>query len=327
MSSTKKVTSILRLKKANEGFRISVDGASKPVEILFAKMGLSKSLTSGPRYLVQASKTLAVDVDRKTIEKFRSDLISLTTTHEVKLSRREFMLPLRYASKDDLQSFLRNPISVTFVATNRISDGMLMCLDNAILLAKSSDKLEATEPIHAPFLTFSSLEELGKASILGDALSPKPGNEFMRIPGFRKHTDKMLRAIEGLAGRIVEVTKNNFERRDGALKLLHEAAKTKAGHQGAITFRLKYYRKLVPLLERFRDLGELFRSSSIYVEYHGNEMQWRKPWTRFSALEINLLNETIREYSEEYGRDVKTGNILPLEQVVPTSWFAKLAKT
>jgi len=74
-------------------------------------------------------------------------------------------------------------------------------------------------------------------------------------------------------------------------------------------------------------MGEFFRDSGIYVDYDGVNKSWVPTWTRFDAQEITDLNETIREYCREYLTKTDSPNAIPrLEQVLPTSWFVRLAK-
>ena len=153
------------------------------------------------------------------------------------------------------------------------------------------------------FLTFTALEELGKAAILADNVRQSTVSQFVRVDGFRKHTTKFLRAIEGLAGVVMKTDKHSAMLQGGALKELNITARVRVGHNGAIAFRFMY-RRIFRNFELLRDMGQFFRSTSLYLEYHGREMSWLNPWTRFSQEEIKDLNETIREYS----RNTRTGS-------------------
>jgi hypothetical protein len=112
------------------------------------------------------------------------------------------------------------------------------------------------------------------------------------------------------------------------LKALNDAAKLRVGGNGAIAFRF-LYRRLVKTFMFLRDMGEFFRESAIYVEYDGLNKSWKKTWTRFSQQEIRELNETIREYCQEYKTKIDNTDVskIPnLEDVLPRTWFNRLAK-
>lgn len=276
--------------------------------------------------MFEGSKVLALDIPARNIRPIGNQLLSYARTNgDTYLAFEQHSLPLKHVMEKDLKDFLNGPERVVFVKTDKIRKGIALCLENAISLTLSSDKLTPVQSRHAMFLTFTALEELGKAAILADNLRLAASAQFVRIDGFRNHTTKFLRAIEGLAGVVMKTGKHAAQIKGGALRKLNLTARTYVGHNGALAFRFLYV-DMHRNFELLRDMGEFFRSTSLYLEYHGRETSWVEPWTRFSQAEITDLNETIREYSEEYKRRLSDGKHVPtLEEILPVRWFDKLA--
>jgi AbiV family abortive infection protein len=272
----------------------------------------------------------AIDIPRKNVRDCGAQLIRVArNVADVRLSYGKYVLPLKDATEKDLDDFLSNPEGAPFISSRLMFPGIRLCLDNAISLTLTSDMLTSNQPTRAMFLTYTALEELGKAAILVDAWKKAPsGVAYIKVENFTSHTAKLLRAVEGLAGEVVLVAKHSPTTVGGALKALLEAAKSSAGNNGATAFRF-LYRHLIPNLRFLRDMGEFFRESAIYVDYDGFNETWVKPWTRFSASEITDLNETIREYSDEYKSRLNPSDVskIPkLEEILPTAWFTRLAQ-
>jgi AbiV family abortive infection protein len=273
---------------------------------------------------------LAIDIPARNIRPYASQLIQLSRQiADVQLRYRKSILPLKYANEKDLKDFLSYPERSPFVVASKLVLGIQLCLDNAISLTITSDVSASSQPVHAMFFTYTALEELGKAAILVDALKKAPqGAAYIEVDGFTNHTAKLLRAVEGLAGEVVLTGKHSAKIVDGALRSLDQAGRLLSGNKGAIAFHL-LYRRLVRNFGFLRDMGEFFRDSAIYVDYDGLDKSWEKPRTRFSATEINELNETIREFSKEYKSKLNppdVSQIPKLEQVLPTGWFNRLAR-
>jgi len=323
----RKIESVLREMRAKEGFRIIFSPSSNEAERLLTKMGIRKDRRAGPRYVFNRNGIMGVDLGDKIIRKFSDELFSIAKTHDVEVCFRVNLLPLQYANKDELNRFLRTKgRTITYLATSTLLVGAAKCLENVEALTQRSDRLADEAPAQATFFTIMALEELGKVALIADSANASgESSKFVQAPGFRDHTKKMLRAIEALAGTVERKRPHHAERKSGALQRLLRESRVLDGHGGS-GFYFMYVGGLWLNFEMLRDMGEFLRESSIYVEYNGLEKNWHSPRTSFLLKEIKDLNETLREYAQEYARnlDKTTGHIPRLENIVPKSWAARL---